>query len=301
MITMEESTAKLLKQSTLTNLNSLSTDERKAIAEKTYLNENYFQRRFSSEEFDIDIKDYSQQFIEHIQRIIFEKNILDKLIPLENLHDHLSDEMKAYDFAHGLNKISAIFYETDALFNKTYLRFIRHIRSTIISEPFYFQSTPTIRVHCPNAVNASLYPRYHTDICYGHPPEEVNIWIPLTKKLDGHGFSLISLNESNNLMKSFNFDYVEFIDRATYDRVFSKQCQNISHPVETELGSALFFDPRCIHSGEPLKTHTRVSIDLRIITVNNFRKLIVQHQGSGRLRILFEPGACYNQLTSDEI
>lgn len=284
-----------------TNLNALSREEKNKLAQLTYENENYFHTHYKTDEHIIKIDEYANNFRNHIQRILTEKKILKEQVALEALHNHISDELKAYDFAHGVNQVSTYFYETDNAFNEDYLQFIRHIRQHHVNEPFYFQSTPTIRIHCPNAINGDLYPRYHTDICYGHPPEEVNIWIPLTQKMEGHGFSLIKVEESYQLLNQFNFNYDEFIKDATYDRSFSDKCKTLSHPASVEFGEALLFDPRCIHSGEPLQAHTRISIDMRVIPVSHFNKMNIQHQGSGRLKILFEPGECYHKNNSDEI
>lgn len=296
---MQENTAQNINPKI--NLNTFTREELNNINLSTYENENYFQLNFKCEEFVADIQAFSTAFQQHILRILLDKKIINEPVELEFLHQFLSDELKAYDFAHGVNPVSTFFYETDDLFNKTYIDFIRYIRSHWVKEAFYFQATPTIRIHCPNAMNADLYPRYHTDICYGHPPEEVNIWIPLTKKLAGHGFSLLSLRDSKKLFEQFDYNYPEFIQRATHDRSFSDACKQVSHPAAAEFGEALLFDPRCIHSGEPLVSHTRISMDLRVIPVQAYNQMNIQHQGSGRLKILFEPGQCYHSKNSDTL
>jgi hypothetical protein len=284
-----------------TNINDISRDGRMKLAEETYRGESYFQTLFHCDETIISCTEHADNFRKEIIRILLEKNIIDQDLPLETLHDQLTDDIKAYDFAHGVNKLSTFFYETDQQFTSTYHHFLKFIREEVIKEPFWFQSTPTIRLHCPNSINGDLYPRYHSDIFYGHPPEEINIWLPLTKKLTGHGFSMMTTQKSRELLKKYNYDYPDFIKDATYDREFSKYCESLAHPVDAEFGEMIVFDSRCIHSGEPLKMHTRVSMDIRVLPLSQYEQINLQHQGTGRLKILFEPGHCYDSIDSDQL
>jgi hypothetical protein len=71
--------------------------------------------------------------------------------------------------------------------------------------------------------------------------------------------------------------------------------------VTTELGKIMAFDSRCIHTGEPLKMHTRASMDIRILPIKEYEKMNIEYQGSGRRKILFAPGHCYHPLNSDQI
>ena len=48
----------------------------------------------------------------------------------------------------------------------------------------------------------------------------------------------------------------------------------------------LAFDSRCIHSGEPMKSHTRISMDIRILPLSQYEKMNIEYQGSGRRKIL---------------
>lgn len=61
------------------------------------------------------------------------------------------------------------------------------------------------------------------------------------------------------------------------------------------------FDSRCIHTGEPLMNHTRASIDIRIMPVEDYDNLEVEYQGLGRLKILYAPGQAYYPLSSDKL
>lgn len=282
-------------------LHSLTHNEKILLAKELYAKPSHFTEQFRTDWIEFACQNIAISFRNNILEFLFKKKIINENIELENLHLQLTDEKKAYDFKHGVNSISTEFYNTDPQLLNTYYDFIRFIRNHIIKEPFWFQATPTIRVHCPNAINSDLYPRYHTDICYGHPPEEINFWLPLTATLDGHGFSILSIENSKKVLSQFHYDYDAFIQATTYDRPFSNYCDSLSHAVDTPFGHVFIFDPRCVHSGHPLKTHTRISIDIRVLPVSLYKKMNIEYRGSGRLQMLFSPGNGYNEKNSDEL
>ncbi|MCE3237223.1 MAG: hypothetical protein K0R24_204 [Gammaproteobacteria bacterium] len=283
------------------NLNTLSPSERQSLAKMTYEQESYFQHLFNQDHIELTCEKFSHAFRDEIERILIEKELVKEKTPLENLHEVLSDEMKTYNFNDGVNKISTYFYETDASFMTVYHQYIRFLRECLVKEPFWFQGTPTIRIHCPNAKNSHHYPRYHTDISYGHPPEEINIWFPLTPLLTGHGFRIMSVSSSKKIIEQFDYDYSKFIHAAIHDKNFSFECDTLSASVTTPFGKMLAFDPRCVHTGVPLTAHSRVSIDIRILPVSQYEKMTIEYQGSGRRKILFAPNHCYNLQNSDTI
>lgn len=283
------------------NINELSHDEKIALAKKTYQAKSFFQQLFSHDSEEFPCADYSRAFRNEIIRILLKEKIINQEVTLEKLHEHVSDEMRAYNFDDGVNKISTYFYETDDQFKVVYYNFIRFLRENFIKQPFYFQATPTIRIHCPNAENSNHYPRFHTDVNYGHPPEEINIWFPMTEVVSVHGFRLMSYLTSKKVLEEFDFDFSKFIHAAINDKEFSSYCESISQEVLTAFGNMLAFDSRCIHTGEPLKTHTRASMDIRILPVAQFEKMDITYQGSGRRKIIFAPGYCYHEKDSDQI
>ncbi len=281
------------------NLNNLSPKAKKELTQATYAKESYFYHLFNQHQVEFNCREISLKLRENLERLLIDKKIISTPVKLENLHEHITDELKEYNFNDGVNKLSTYFYETDPTFIAVYYEFIRYIRENIVKEPFWFQATPTIRIHCPNGKNNNHYPRYHTDIGYGHPPEEFNIWLPLTEVLTGHGFRAMSFLNSTNTLQKFDYDFNDFIDKSINDKLFSNECDAHSAAVTTEFGNMIFFDSRCIHTGEPLKTHTRASIDIRILPLSQYQTMEIEYQGSGRRKILFAPGHCYHENNSD--
>lgn len=285
------------------NIHALASTERAALYRSEYQGKSRFQKEFGADAVDLDIGEYGQIFRAELLRLLASKQTIRGDEPLESLHLHLEQEMKDYNFNDGVNKITTLLYDTDDEFSSTYLGFIKNILGPLFPYPFLFQATPTIRIHCPKGKNSDHYPRYHTDIGYGHPPQEINLWIPLTapQPPQQHGFRRMSHHDSAVLLDSFGYDFAPFIDRAIKNKDFNQSLNTKSPQVSTPFGKIHAFDSRCIHTGEPLESHTRASIDIRIIPLEDFARLPVEYQGTGRRRILYKPGECYHSVTSDNL
>jgi len=63
-------------------------------------------------------------------------------------------------------------------FIATYQAFVQSIRERFVHEPLVYQKLPTLRIHLPGNLSVG---NYHRDGNYGHPKEEINIWVPLTR------------------------------------------------------------------------------------------------------------------------
>ena len=203
--------------------------------------------------------------------------------------------MKDYNLLNGVNKISQMFYDNDIEFKKVYFSFIKYISKNVFKFPFYFQTVPTIRFQCPKGRNNHHYPRYHNDIAYGHPYEEINLWIPLTvkNKSENHGFRIMNLKNSKKIVKNYGYNLDKFVNDCISERGINFKYHKLSSKVKVNYGKMLAFDSRCLHTGEAMLNQTRVSIDIRITPVNEFKKTKYRYQGLGKRKILFEPGKCY--------
>ena len=127
--------------------------------------------------------------------------------------------MTNYDFNSGVNGITKKLYDIDESFINTYYLFLQDLYKQL-NFNFYFQATPTIRVHCPKAKNENHYPRYHNDVFYGHPPEELNVWFSLTDNKHS-GFNVINFDNSKN-SHSFVINLLDYINRKkTFGKVYN--------------------------------------------------------------------------------
>ena len=258
--------------------NNLSLKKKQEFTKKKYNYQSFFQKYVSNKKSnkEINIHQYSKIFREEINRLLNKKKIINRNIELEKIHLFINKSMKDYNLSNGVNKISQMFYNNDKKFKSIYFLFIRNLSKNIFKFPFYFQEIPTIRFQCPDGKNSHHYPRYHNDIAYGHPFEEINIWIPLTlkNKTEKHGFRIMNMNKSSKLLKSYNYSLDNFVNNTINNRKINFKYNLISPKVDIEFGKMIVFDSRCLHTGEFMSKQTRVSIDIRIIPVNEYRKMI---------------------------
>lgn len=287
----------------LPNIHALSSAEKAALMRREWAQESRFQRLFSRDTVNLASQEFSQNLHDEVLRQLRNRGIIRGTVELSRLHEQLPQEMKDYGMNDGVNKLSTLLYDTDEQFTANYLRFIKECLGKHFSFPFYFQQTPTVRIHCPGGKNANHYPRYHSDIGYGHPPQEINFWLPLTapEGEQRHGFRLASVEASRTILEEFDYDFGPFIDRAVNDPAYNQSLHAVAPQVDTPFGQCFAFDSRCIHTGEPLLAHTRASIDVRIIPVEDFNNLSVLYQGTGRRQIRYEPGEAYYPKHSGQL
>lgn len=284
-------------------LREMSAEERAAHYRASFARVSRFQRQWVADAMERDSGGFAGQFREAVVRRLEGEGIAVPGGRLEELHRTVSPEWKAYQLADGVNRLSERLYEMGESFVRTYHRFMVEVVAPIIGEPFYFQATPTIRVHCPDSANARHFPRYHADSSYGHPPEEINLWIPLTAPHapQQHGFRRMDVARSREVLESFGYDMDAFIRRCVDEPEFNTALNAFSPQVATPLGAFSLFDSRCIHTAEPLERHTRVSIDVRVIPVADYDALTVLYQGSGRRQVMYSPVEGYYALPSDRL
>ena len=208
--------------------------------------QNIIFEHFKKKSFDIK-KDISNIH----EKINFYKNILHDV---KNLNTPIYDLKKDY-FDVKLdqkNKFVTYFYKIDKIFDhdkmmlsngkfyNIYLDLLRHLQKTFFKEEIIVQSKPTLRVHIPDNISVGSY---HKDSDYGHPEEEINIWVPFNKSMNTSALWLESEPGKKNF-KPQNIDY----------------------------GEILIFNSKLTHGTEINKeNHSRLSMDFRVIKKKNFK------------------------------
>ena len=130
-----------------------------------------------------------------------------------------------------------VFDDNDFL--PTYRKFLEFLQE-MIGEDLIFQKKPTFRIHLPGNLSVG---DYHRDRDYGHPIEEINIWVPFTQ----------AKNTASIWLES-EYDKADF------------------HPAELNYGEFLIFDSGLKHGNEINKEgYTRVSMDFRVIPKSLYR------------------------------
>jgi sporadic carbohydrate cluster 2OG-Fe(II) oxygenase len=244
-------------------------------------------------------------FAGEIKKLLAEKELVSEArirdLPLARLHEALSDSQKALDESE-LNAVSKAFYETGAGFLRVYRRFIRDVVAPLFGEDLYFQETPTLRFQFPGQQGFNWRPRIHTDIMLGHPPAEVNIWLPFTRAFATNTMLIASLEDSSAILEDLDYDFATFALRVQKDQAFWQACAKKMRPAELEFGELLLFDPRCLHATQNNDTNaTRISMDVRVILRKQLETLPLEYRGTGRRRMLFAPGHYYHERSVSEL
>jgi sporadic carbohydrate cluster 2OG-Fe(II) oxygenase len=236
-------------------------------------------------------------FAGEIKKLLVEKRVLAahqaSNADLARLHELLPADKKALDESE-LNAVSKAFYDTSESFLAVYRRFVRDAIGPLFGEDMYFQATPTLRFQFPNQPGFNWKPRIHNDIMLGHPPSEVNIWLPFTRTFGTNTMTIASLEDSVSVLDSLGYDFEKLAWNVQKDDAFWQTTARRMGPVELEYGEFLLFDPRCLHATQDNRTDsTRISMDVRIILRRHMESLPLEYRGTGRLRMLFAPGHYY--------
>jgi len=241
----------------------------------------------SSEDYLYLDSKWNAKFRSKVLRFLEEKKVIpEDFNDLENIHSFILDKsLVDYDFNSGVNGITKCLYDIGEDLTNIYYEFLKDLYYKVGFD-FYFQETPTVRVHCPNAANQNHYPRYHSDCFYGHPSQEINIWFSLTQNTNS-GFHVLSYKNSKKWLEESNNDTELFIQNAISNPEFNKKGDSLAFEVDSTLDKIFLFNPLCIHTNHPRFNDTRVSIDIRINPVDDF---VDGYVGKGRMKAEFKPG-----------
>ncbi|PPR64024.1 MAG: hypothetical protein CFH10_00346 [Alphaproteobacteria bacterium MarineAlpha4_Bin2] len=122
----------------------------------------------------------------------------------------------------------------DRGFIALYRQFIWFIQEEIFNIPLVFQRLPSLRIHYPGYTS---YGVMHTDQQYNHPPDEINIWVPITR----------AIGTATMIIESE-------VGKGDYS------------PVEMDYGNLLIFDSALTHGNRVNEEgYTRMSFDMRVI------------------------------------
>jgi len=109
----------------------------------------------------------------------------------------------------------------------------------------------------------------------------------------------MDLTNTRKVLRQYDYHFESLINDAIKNKEFNKNLNKYAPQVDTKFGRTLCFDSRCLHTGESLVKHTRVSIDIRIIPVDSFQREKFIFQGAGRMKMKYQPGQAYDRLSSD--
>jgi ectoine hydroxylase-related dioxygenase (phytanoyl-CoA dioxygenase family) len=101
------------------------------------------------------------------------------------------------------------------------------------------------------------------------------------------------------LIESLGLDFARLAEGAQHDPALAARCAAIARPVELAYGEFLAFDPRCVHATQFNRTAwTRISLDFRVVPLEDYRAMRLVYRGTGRRQMLFKQGHYYDARDS---
>ncbi len=223
-------------------------------------------------------------------------------LPFERLHEGIAADDRALDRT-GDNRVAGTFHQVDAEIARHYFGFLKEfLADQVFRTPLLFQRYPTVRFCFANTLGYSWRPNYHSDVLLGHPPQEINIWLPLSSCWGSNSLIIAPLSDSLQLLESYGWNLDRYGEDLQTSEALQERCASIAKPVTMEYGEVLLFDSRCIHLSPKNETDTtRVSFDFRVVPVEDFAALPVIYRGTGRTKSVFERGGYYDPRTTAEL
>ena len=285
---------------------------RKEFFKEQYSSESYFQKKYSMDHMYIDTTNlkWNKIFGDELKLFLFERGITkSKDIHLNNLHNEIDGELLNIAditmigsednriITSNKDSISLIMFDFIEKYEKLYHKFIKWLYKDVIKDKdFYFQRNPTIRVHSANA--KTKFPKWHADSFIGHNPKEINVWFGLSDNKNSGFWVSNSVKQSKEWLSHFDFNTEEFIKESYGNNEnFDEFGFNHSFEVKNIFNSLFLFDGRCTHTADYRTKDTRISIDIRIIPVDDYEWLIIDDEplfkGIGRKKAEFRPGHKY--------
>ncbi len=240
--------------------------------------------------------DYNEfKFDKEILSILKNRKFIKQSDKLDKIHKELPETDMEVD-VNQINNIVKTFYEPSEQMKALYRTFMAKCVQPIIKKNLYFQNTPTFRFSFPKSKGMTKRD-YHNDIMLGHPPEEINVWVPFTNSSLSRSFVILDLKKSLELQKEFNYNMSSLHQAIWKDTKIKEYCDRHSQVVELSEGEFILFDSRCIHAAILNDSdYTRVSMDVRVIQIEEYNLLPFTYVGTGRRQAKFTPEDYYSSV-----
>ena len=235
------------------------------------------------------------RFDKEFLSLLKDRNFISKSINLDQIHKELLESDMEVD-VNQINKIVQTCYEPSEEIKRLYKDFMADCVQPIIDKPVYYQRTPTFRFSFPKSKGMTKRD-YHNDIMLGHPPEEINVWVPFTNASESRSFIILDLEKSMQILKEFKYNMNAVHQAIWTDDSIKNYCDSHSKVVELNEGEFILFDSRCIHAAILNDSdYTRVSMDVRVIQVEEYDTLPFRYLGTGRRQAKFTPEDFYSAV-----
>jgi hypothetical protein len=241
------------------------------------------------ERFDVEQLDLvSAVWDELVQRGFVDARSSGDLATLHRLVSRADQELDAFQ----INAVTRAFAEAPRARAALSARLVSEVVAPVVGRTMYRQANMTLRFHFPeDAAAAGRRNVFHTDVMLGHPPQMLNVWVPVAATAAGNTLLLVDLDTSRRVMLEHDFDFEAIATRVQYDDAFYGDLMDAAERIVMTPGEVLLFDARCLHAGQVnVSDRTRVSTDLRVLTGSTLARLRRPYESGGRRVLRFAPG-----------
>jgi hypothetical protein len=189
---------------------------------------------------------------------------------------------------------------------------------------FVFENNPLVRYHIPGRLDdryrladGELF-THHSDTLLGDYFQQINMWLPFCDVKNTGALSVCSKDVSIAALKQFASDQgygydqykesrVAFFDYAKQRPQLMKDLRADAMPTNLRYGQCLMFDPRVLHgTAENIENTTRVSMDFRIVPIDDYQTIIRELELQGKTPNSYEgdgliKGEFYHALSAREV
>ncbi|MHC8348817.1 phytanoyl-CoA dioxygenase family protein [Pseudomonas sp. RT4P38] len=257
-----------------------------------------------------------------LQQTLVSRYNLRSDFPLNKIHECLNrEEISKHleDSGHWHDPLQTL----GAPMIKAYYQLV-HWLSQHMGFDFVFEHNPLVRYHIPSKLDdryrlpdGELF-THHSDTLLGDYFQQINMWLPFCDVKDTAALSVCSKHTSIATLKAFardqdyNYDQykesrVAFFDYAKQRPQLMADLRTDAMPTNLRYGQCLMFDPRVLHgTAENTENMTRVSMDFRIVPVDDYETIIKELEHHGGRPNSYEgegliKGEFYNALTAREV
>ncbi len=240
-----------------------------------------------------------------VARHLTTRGVTDQPLPLETLQLRVSAENQIPKDG-PLSPISLQLEFTEPGVQKAYRKLVGYLAQEVLGFDVVFERSPFLRFHFPARLpdkyrsTGGVILAHHSDTLLGDYFEQINCWLPLSTCAGTRSLQIASFDDSIGILTEFgrglDFDLSRFAqarqpfyDRLYSDDAFQQRVLQACHPLETQYGEVVLFDPRTIHAtAENLDTQTRVSIDFRLIPLTAYNEIMERFRSEGKTPVEFE-------------
>ncbi|MGE8176477.1 phytanoyl-CoA dioxygenase family protein [Pseudomonas fluorescens] len=257
-----------------------------------------------------------------LQRTLASRYNVGSDFPLNKIHECLSQEEicnHLEDSGHWHDPLQTL----GEPMIREYYKFVNWL-SHHLGFDFVFENDPLIRYHIPSKLDdryrladGELF-TLHSDTLLGDYFQQINMWLPFCDVKNTGALSVCSKNASINTLKNYvkeqGYTYdkykesrVNFFDYAKQRPQLMADLRSDAMPTNLRYGQCLMFDPRILHgTAENVENTTRVSMDFRIIPLDDYESIIKElklqsgrpnsYEGKGLIK-----GEFYNTLSARKV